>query len=178
MFSRSLLRSSHVLQRTSVAAFPSRAMSATPNITPFHYAFPVDDLEKARAFYVGVLGCQQGREDPGKWTDYNLFNHQIVAHKIPDDILAARKTQNSVIGRNHVDGHQVPIPHFGVVLEWNQFHDLVDRVKAAGVKLEIEPYIRFKGLPGEQATMFFYDPAGNALEFKSFKDPSKLFATQ
>jgi uncharacterized protein len=136
-------------------------------LTPFHIAFPVDDLANARAFYGDTLGCPEGRSSD-TWIDFDLFGHQIVAH------LAPRNTRI----HNPVDGHDVPVPHFGVVLAWDDFHALAERVRKAGVKFEIEPYIRFKGLPGEQATMFFYDPAGNALEFKSFRDFKQLFAKQ
>lgn len=134
---------------------------------PFHLAFPVDDLEKARQFYSTVLGCPQGRES-SEWIDFSLFGHQIVAHLAP---------ARSDLHHNEVDGKDVPVPHFGVVLEWNDFHSLAERVKSHGVKFVIEPGIRFQGQVGEQATMFFKDPAGNALEFKSFKDPAQLFAT-
>jgi uncharacterized protein len=137
-------------------------------LTPFHIAFPVDNLQKARAFYGGVLGCPEGRSSES-WIDFDLFGHQIVAHLAP---LRAAEIHNPV------DGHDVPVPHFGVVLEWNDFHALAERIRKAGVKFAIEPYIRFQGLPGEQATMFFYDPAGNALEFKSFRDFKQLFAKQ
>jgi len=136
-------------------------------LTPFHIAFPVDNLAKARAFYAETLGCPEGRSSD-TWIDFDLFGHQIVAH------LAPQRTQI----HNPVDGHDVPVPHFGVVLGWDDFHALAERVRKAGIKFEIEPYIRFKGLPGEQATMFFYDPAGNALEFKSFRDLKQLFAKQ
>ncbi|MES2208165.1 MAG: VOC family protein [Pseudomonadota bacterium] len=135
-------------------------------INPFHIAFPVSNLEKTRAFYGEVLGCQEGRSTD-QWIDFDLFGHQIVAH------LSAAK--QSVI-HNHVDGHGVPVPHFGVVLDWEDFHSFVERIKNAGIQFEIEPYIRFQGLAGEQATMFFYDPSGNALEFKAFRDQSQLFA--
>lgn len=134
---------------------------------PFHLAAPVDDLEVARHFYGTVLGCPQGREDT-EWIDFDLFGHQVVAH------LAPRKVEPD--HRNEVDGKHVPVPHFGVVLEWEQFETFADRLRQYGVKFEIEPYVRFRGLPGEQYTMFFYDPAGNALEFKAFKDISRLFA--
>jgi extradiol dioxygenase family protein len=137
-------------------------------LTPFHIAFPVDDLDKARTFYGRTLGCPEGRSSES-WIDFDLFGHQIVAH------LAPRKASEI---HNPVDGHDVPVPHFGVVLEWDDFHVLAERIRKAGVKFQIEPYIRFKGLPGEQATMFFYDPAGNALEFKSFRDFKQLFAKQ
>lgn len=137
-------------------------------LTPFHIAFPVDDLAKARAFYGDTLGCPEGRSSD-TWIDFDLFGHQIVAHLAP---------HNSPRIQNPVDGHDVPVPHFGVVLAWDDFHALAERIRGTGVKFEIEPYIRFKGLPGEQATMFFYDPAGNALEFKSFRDFGQLFAKQ
>ncbi len=137
-------------------------------LTPFHIAFPVDDLAAARAFYGEVLGCPEGRSSE-RWIDFDLFGHQIVAHL--SDAHVAR-------AHNPVDGHDVPVPHFGVVLEWDAFHALAERVRRAGVRFAIEPCIRFAGLPGEQATMFFLDPAGNALEFKSFRDPGQLFAKQ
>jgi uncharacterized protein len=136
-------------------------------IAPFHLAFPVDDLPAARRFYGGLLGCPEGRSS-SEWIDFNLFGHQIVAH------LTAPKT--AAEAHNPVDGHDVPVPHFGVVLPWDQFHALADRLKAGGMKFVIEPYIRFAGQVGEQATMFFRDPAGNALEFKSFRDIQQLFA--
>lgn len=136
-------------------------------ITPFHLAFPVDDLDAARKFYGGLLGCEEGRSSD-EWIDFSLFGHQVVAHLAPPKEKGPH--------HNEVDGHDVPVPHFGVVLEWDAFHALADRLTAAGVKFVIEPYIRFKGKVGEQATMFFYDPAGNALEFKSFRDMSQLFA--
>lgn len=136
-------------------------------VTPFHIAFPVDDLAAARQFYGELLGCPEGRSSD-EWIDFDLFGHQIVAH------LAPKKADDK--HHNPVDGHAVPVPHFGVVLEWDTFQTFADRLKAAGVKFVIEPYIRFKGLVGEQATMFFLDPAGNALEFKAFRDMSQLFA--
>jgi extradiol dioxygenase family protein len=139
------------------------------SLTPFHLAFPVDDLDAARAFYGGLLGCPEGRSAP-QWIDFDLFGHQIVAHKVEGRPPFQTPT-------NPVDGHDVPVPHFGVVLEWQAWHDLAERLKAAGVSFGIEPYIRFAGQVGEQATMFFYDPAGNALEFKSFRDMGQLFAT-
>ena len=138
-------------------------------ITPFHVAVPVYDLEEARKFYHKVLGCSEGRTDE-LWTDFNLYGHQFVIHYKP-------KPQNiEEYHTNPVDGHDVPVPHYGVVLEWTQWEKLAERLKAHGVKFAIEPYIRFKGLPGEQATMFFLDPSGNALEFKAFKDIGQLFA--
>lgn len=137
-------------------------------LQPFHLAFPVHDLAAARAFYGGLLGCPEGRSSD-QWIDFDLRGHQIVAHLDPG---AA-----GVGLRNPVDGHDVPVPHFGVVLEWDDWHALADRLKAAGTPFGIEPYIRFQGQPGEQATMFFYDPSGNALEFKAFRDIGQLFAT-
>lgn len=136
-------------------------------IAPFHLAFPVDDLAAARAFYGGLLGCPEGRSSD-EWIDFDLYGHQIVAH------LAPKKTGDD--HHNAVDGHAVPVPHFGVVLDWDDFHALAGRLKAGGVRFVIEPGIRFAGQVGEQATMFFRDPAGNALEFKSFRDRSQLFA--
>jgi uncharacterized protein len=143
----------------------------TPTIAPFHLAFPVTDLPSARAFYGGLLGCREGRSS-SEWIDFDFFGHQIVAH------LAPPKTKPSASAPHHnpVDGHDVPVPHFGVVLDWDAFHSLAARLRDGGVKFVIEPYIRFAGLVGEQATMFFYDPSGNALEFKSFRDRSQLFA--
>src|SRR3954471_1706723 len=135
---------------------------------PFHLAFPVDDLAAARRFYGGLLGCPEGRSSD-HWVDFDLHGHQIVAHLDP----AAKPAETS----NAVDGHDVPVPHFGVVLAWDDWQALADRLKAAGVRFGIEPYIRFAGQPGEQATMFFRDPSGNALEFKAFRDIGQLFAT-
>jgi uncharacterized protein len=133
---------------------------------PFHLAFPVHDLAAARAFYGDILECPEGRSSD-HWIDFDLFGHQIVAHLSPE----AR-----AVTTNPVDGHDVPVPHFGVVLTMAQWHALADRVKVAGIAFGIEPHIRFAGQPGEQATMFFRDPSGNALEFKSFADDSQLFA--
>ncbi len=137
-------------------------------LQPFHLAAPVDDLEAARHFYGTVLGCPQGRED-AEWIDFNLFGHQLVAHLAPKKELPDH--------RNEVDGKHVPVPHYGVVLEWEQFETFAERLRGHGIKFEIEPHVRFVGQPGEQNTMFFYDPAGNALEFKAFRDISRLFAT-
>jgi len=137
-------------------------------LTPFHIAFPVDDLETARAFYGGLLGCPEGRSS-AQWIDFDLFGHQIVAHLKPS--LEENKRHH-----NPVDGHDVPVPHFGVVLSMEDWQALAERLQAAGVCFVIEPYIRFKGEVGEQATMFFLDPAGNALEFKAFADMGQLFA--
>ena len=137
-------------------------------IAPFHIAFPVNDLEAARKFYSEVLGCSEGRSSD-HWIDFNLFGHQIVAHYKSTDRIGDEAC-------NGVDGHDVPIPHFGVVLPWDDWQQLAERLTKLQVKFDIEPYIRFQGQVGEQATMFFRDPAGNALEFKAFRDPSQLFA--
>jgi extradiol dioxygenase family protein len=137
-------------------------------LRPFHLAFPVHDLAAARAFYRGTLGCPEGRSSDS-WIDFDLFGHQIVAHLDP----AAKPVAVS----NPVDGHDVPVPHFGVVLTMEAWQALADRLKAAGIAFGIEPHIRFVGQPGEQATMFFLDPSGNALEFKAFADDAQLFAT-
>ncbi len=136
---------------------------------PFHLAIPVDDLAKARHFYGTTMACPEGRTSD-HWTDYDLYGHQLVIHYQP--------RSDHQVHHNPVDGHDVPIPHFGVVLPWDEWHDLRDRLVEEGIDFVIEPYIRFEGLAGEQATMFFYDPCGNALEFKSFKDIGQLFAKQ
>jgi uncharacterized protein len=134
---------------------------------PFHLAFPVTSLDKARDFYGGLLGCPEGRSSPD-WIDFNLYGHQIVAHLAPGE-AGHRNT-------SEVDGDNVPVRHFGVVLSRPEWDALAARLRAAGVKFIIEPHIRFKGQVGEQATMFFLDPCGNALEFKAFADPERLFA--
>ena len=135
-------------------------------MTPrFHLAFPVDDLTRARAFYGGVLGCGEGRS-ADTWVDFDLHGHQLVAHLAPAGAIV----------RNAVDGDAVPVPHFGLVLDWADWERLRDRLIAAGSAFEIAPHIRFAGQPGEQATMFLFDPAGNALEFKAFRDIGQLFA--
>ncbi len=139
-----------------------------PSLRPFHIAFPVDDLAAARRFYGGIMQCPEGRSSDS-WIDFDLFGHQIVAH------LDREKSSGGAI-TNPVDGHDVPVPHFGVVLELPQWEALAERLRAGGTKFVIEPTIRFKGQVGEQATMFFLDPAGNALEFKAFADLSQLFA--
>lgn len=133
---------------------------------PFHLALPVPDLEKARYFYEKVLGCAQGRSDTS-WIDFDFFGHQLVFHHNP----------NQQIDRfiNPVDKHPVPVPHFGVILEMSAWEKLADKLKQHHVEFIIEPYIRFKGQPGEQATMFFYDPNGLALEFKAFKNDAMIF---
>lgn len=136
------------------------------SLRPFHLAFPVDDLAAARAFYGGTMGCPEGRSSE-EWIDFDFYGHQIVAHLSPGCGDRAA---------NPVDGHDVPVPHFGIVLEMAQWQALADRLVAAGTRFEIEPTVRFKGQPGEQATMFFRDPAGNALEMKAFEDLGQLFA--
>jgi len=139
------------------------------NIRPFHVAFPVQDLEKTRAFFVDVLGCTIGRE-ADTWIDFNLFGHQISAHLTPTQ--SSRNT-------NPVDGKKVPVSHWGVILDWDEWEKLAERVKQNEVQFIIEPYIRFKGQVGEQGTMFFLEPGGgNALEFKTFKDDSNIFKTE
>lgn len=138
-------------------------------LTPFHIAFPVDDLAAARHFYGTILACPEGRSS-AQWIDFDLFGHQIVAHLKP-------KSDADETHHNPIDGHDVPVPHFGVVLTMEKWQALADRLRTAQTQFVIEPYTRFKGEPGEQATMFFLDPAGNALEFKAFTDLSKLFAT-
>lgn len=135
--------------------------------TPFHLAFPVKDIESTRAFFGDLLGCEIGRSTD-KWIDFNFFGHQLSAHVKPEELSQANT--------NAVDGKNVPVKHFGAVLEWNQWHELAEKLEQEGIEFVIEPYIRFKGEVGEQATMFFLDPSGNALEFKSFKDPSQIFA--
>lgn len=140
-----------------------------PKLTPFHVAVPVHDLEAARKFYREVLGCGEGRSDT-HWTDFDLYGHQFVIHYKP------KPAESEALHSNSVDGHDVPVPHYGVVLEWDDWHTLEARLKSHGIVFIIEPYIRFKGQPGEQATMFFLDPSGNALEFKSFQDIDQLFA--
>jgi extradiol dioxygenase family protein len=142
-------------------------MTALDQAMPrFHLAMPVDDLDAARHFYGTVLGLAQGRS-ADTWVDWNLYGHQFVTH------LAADRGQRI---HNPVDGHDVPVPHFGLILAIPQFHRLAERLRAAGVEFVIEPYLRFEGQPGEQWTMFLHDPAGNALEFKAFADDSQVFA--
>ena len=135
-------------------------------LPPFHLAFPVHDLDAARAFYGGLLGCPEGRSAP-EWIDFDFFGHQIVAHLDPG--MTPRPAFNPV------DGHDVPVSHFGAVLDMAAWESLAERLKAKGVKFVIEPGIRFRGQPGEQATMFFLDPSGNALEIKAMRDPEALF---
>ena len=134
---------------------------------PFHLAFPVDKLEKTREFYTEILGCKEGRSSD-RWIDFDMYGHQVVAHLTDklDDVQT-----------NPVDGDNVPASHFGVILEMKQWNQLSEKLKGFGIKFIIEPHIRFKGEPGEQATMFFLDPCGNALEFKAFNDDKQIFAT-
>ena len=141
--------------------------AAATTIPPFHLAFPVHDLSAARAFYGELLGCPEGRSSPD-WIDFNFYGHQIVAHLAPDECA------NSALSQ--VDGHGVPVRHFGAVLSIPQWEALAAKLKAAGTEFVIEPYIRFKGEPGEQATMFFRDPSGNAVEIKAFASLESLFA--
>ncbi len=135
-------------------------------LNPFHLAIPVKDIRETRNFYREVLGFEEGRSSEN-WVDFNCYGHQLVIHKAED-----KQDHKS----NPVDGHEVPVPHFGVVLEWNVWEELSQKLKSRGIAFIIEPYIRFEGQPGEQATMLFKDPSGNALEFKSFKDINQLFA--
>ena len=136
-------------------------------LPPFHLAFPVHDLAAARAFYGGLLGCAEGRSAE-QWIDFDFFGHQIVAHLAPG--MEPRRHSSPV------DGHDVPVPHFGAVLAIDEWERLAERLKAAGTEFVIEPTVRFRGSPGEQATMFFLDPSGNALEIKAMRDPAALFA--
>lgn len=139
-------------------------------VSPFHLAIPVNDLSLCRKFYGEVLNCQEGRSSD-HWVDFNFFGHQLVIHQKP----GTDKTPDKVY--NPVDGHDVPVPHFGVVLQWAQWHELKKVLIEKEIEFIIKPYIRFKGEAGEQATMFFLDPEGNALEFKSFKKIENLFST-
>ena len=141
-------------------------MSQLNNLRPFHLAVPVHNLEECRTFYRDVLKMEEGRSDK-KWVDFNFYGHQFVIHETG---------QKSNSKNNHVDGHGVPVPHFGVVLEMDDWKALADALKKVKIDFIIEPYIRFKGEPGEQATMFFLDPSGNALEFKAFNSLESLFA--
>jgi uncharacterized protein len=136
-------------------------------MVPFHLAFPVRDLAEARRFYGELLGCPEGRSSPD-WIDFNFYGHQIVAHLAPDECNFAAVSA--------VDGHGVPVRHFGVVLSMAQWHEMADKLRAVGTEFVIEPYIRFKGEVGEQATMFFRDPSGNAIELKAFANIESLFA--
>jgi uncharacterized protein len=143
-------------------------MSDDSTRPPFHLAIPVHDIDVARQFYGDVLGFPSGRSD-ARWTDWNVEGHQVVTHEVAGK-------HAPVAGTNPVDGHEVPVPHFGLVLSVERFQELADRLTAVGTDFVIEPYVRFEGEPGEQWTMFFLDPSGNALEFKAFQDLSQLFA--
>lgn len=139
------------------------------SLPPFHLAFPVDDLAAARGFWGDIMGCPEGRSSD-EWIDFDFHGHQIVAH------LAPAAVAHRAGAANAVDGHDVPVPHFGLVLDMAQWQALADRLTARGVAFVIAPHIRFRGAPGEQATMFFLDPAGNAVEIKAFADLGQLFA--
>ena len=136
-------------------------------ITPFHLAIPVQNLEVSRSFYRTVLGCEEGRSSD-KWVDFNFFGHQFVIHE-----TTIKKSKTAT---NPVDGQNVPVPHFGVVLDWNDWEVLSEKLQKHNIDFIIKPYIRFKGEVGEQASMFFLDPEGNAIEFKAFKDKEQIFA--
>lgn len=142
-------------------------LSTMQNITPFHVAIPVHNLEECRKFYRDTLEFEEGRSND-QWVDFNFFGHQVVIHYKPK--------AKEELHTNPVDGKDVPVPHYGVVLSWDTFQFFSEKLKSKRIEFVIEPYIRFKGLPGEQATMFFLDPSGNALEFKAFKDMGQLFA--
>lgn len=137
------------------------------SVSPFHLAIPVHNLEACRLFYRDILNCEEGRSSD-QWVDFNFFGHQLVIH-------FKEKTTTEAVA-NEVDGKHVPVPHFGVVLDWTVFNALEDDLKSKDITFIIEPYVRFEGLVGEQKTMFFKDPSGNALEFKTFKDMSQIFA--
>lgn len=137
-------------------------------LSPFHLAIPVHDLAEARHFYGQVLGCSEGRSSD-HWVDFDFFGHQLVIHEVPDKQPAS--------AHNPVDGHDVPVPHFGVVLDWPFWHTFAERLRSKNITFVIEPYIRFEGQPGEQATLFFQDPSSNSLEFKAFRNAEQLFAT-
>lgn len=138
-------------------------------LSPFHLAIPVSDLEQTCAFYEQILGCDRGRESE-TWVDLDFMGHQVVLHRVADHPVMGAETRP-------VDGERVPVPHFGVVLDWEAFAELSDRLVAKGVEFLIAPTTRFEGRAGEQSTCFLRDPSGNHLEFKAFKDPSMLFAT-
>jgi len=137
------------------------------NLRPFHLAVPVRDLAKSRAFYRDILGFEEGRSSD-RWVDFNFYGHQFVIHQV--------EVESDSTSRNPVDGHEVPVPHFGVVLEWSDWEKLSEKLKSHSIDFVIEPYVRFEGQVGEQATMFFLDPSGNALEFKAFKNDTQIFA--
>ena len=154
----------------SSSAFESDTVTLLMSQPPlFHLAIPVTDLTRARAFYGGLLGCREGRSSDA-WVDFDFYGHQVVAHLAPEE---AGHRQTSA-----VDGKAVPVRHFGVILDMAAWRSLAEKLGAAGVEFVIEPYVRFEGQPGEQATMFLLDPCGNALEFKAFADMSRVFATE
>ncbi len=153
---------------SSPGSYYDPTMTQTKPLAPFHLAFPVNDLAAARQFYGEMLGCQEGRSAAG-WIDFDFYGHQIVAH------LTADKSGDT--SSTHVDGHGVPVPHFGLVLGMEDWRKLAEKLECAGTEFVIEPTVRFRGKPGEQATMFLRDPAGNALEFKAFADPDQLFVS-
>ncbi|AHF76801.1 Glyoxalase/bleomycin resistance [Sodalis praecaptivus] len=138
-------------------------------LSPFHLAIPVDDLPAARRFYRDIFGLAEGRSSD-QWVDFDFYGHQLVIHE------QAKTPVQQALGTNPVDGHDVPVPHFGIVLSWEEWEALAARLRDFATEFVIEPYVRFKGQVGEQATMFLLDPCGNALEFKAFKDRSQLFA--
>ena len=138
-------------------------------ISPFHLAIPVTDIAEADKFYGDVMGCSKGRSDT-HWIDWNFYGHQLVTHQVDE--------MPGVAGYNQVDGKSVPVPHFGIVLPWEQWQKLSARISSKGYTMYIEPYVRFEGKPGEQGTFFLFDPFDNALEFKSFKDMGKLFLSE
>lgn len=148
--------------------FESDQQSPSPSLCPFHLAIPVHDLPASRKFYGELFGCKEGRSDT-TWVDFDFFGHQLVCHVDP-----AQKAEEGV--SNPVDGHDVPVPHFGIVLDMDRWKLLADQLTRENVEFVIEPYIRFQGQPGEQGTMFLKDPSGNALEFKGFRDLANLFA--
>ena len=137
-------------------------------MSPFHLAFPVSDLAKTRAFYEDLLGCSVGRTAE-RWIDFNFWGSQISAHLVDGEVVETH--------HNQVDGKQVPVKHFGAILEWEEWQNLAQKLRVNGTEFIIEPYVRFAGEVGEQATMFFLDPSGNAIEFKSFKDVNQIFAS-
>ncbi|CAM8668787.1 COG3565 Predicted dioxygenase of extradiol dioxygenase family [Comamonadaceae bacterium] len=154
------------MSESTAVVMPVPATNPAP-LSPFHLAFPVHDLAAARRFYGETLGCPEGRSSPD-WIDFNFYGHQIVAHLSPGECGSA--------ARSAVDGHGVPVRHFGIVLPMADWEAMASRLQAQGTEFVIEPYIRFKGEPGEQATMFFLDPSGNAIEVKAFSDIGRLFA--
>ncbi|QDV67081.1 Glyoxalase-like domain protein [Rosistilla carotiformis] len=153
---------------SSSGSHQSNNNSSQASLSPFHLAVQVNDLAEAREFYGELLGCSEGRS-ANTWVDFDFFGHQFVCHLNPD------KTPSEV-HCNEVDGHGVPVPHFGIVLDMPRWNELAERLKSKGVEFVISPYIRFQGEPGEQGTMFFYDPSGNAVEMKGFNDMGALFA--